>query len=112
EQNPPGANLLIPRQGFVEKIEKVIMQGNDPLQELDVLHQPDQIIGEDLMAGHGSHTARVEGRRVRMTAFHQAKHLTSQSAHLQSLAIKLPAERVKRAQNVGGPAEAMDFSPP
>ena len=61
------------------------MQRHDLLHELDVLHQPDEVVGEELLRGHGADAAGVERRGVDVPAFHQAEHLARQPAHLQAL---------------------------
>src|ERR1017187_9161005 len=64
------------------------MQRDNLLHELDILHQPDHIVREELDGRHRSDTARVQSRRVNMTALHQAEHLTGHAAHLQRLKIE------------------------
>ena len=65
------------------------MQRHDLLHELDVLHQPHQVVGEELHGGHRSHAAGIERRGMDVPAFHQAEHLARQPAHLQRFAVKL-----------------------
>ena len=77
------------------------MQRNNLLHELDILHQPNQVVGEELNGRHGSHTARIQRGRMHVPPFHQAEHLARHAAHLQRFAIELPRERVQRAHDVG-----------
>ena len=60
EQDAPPADLLVAGQRLVEEVEQVVVQRHDLLHELDVLHQPDEVVGEEL---HGR--ARCRRRRDR-----------------------------------------------
>ena len=73
------------------------MQRHDLLHELDILHQADQIVGEELDRGHRADAARIERRRMHVAAFHQAEHLARHAAHLQGFAIERAGERIERA---------------
>src|SRR5215813_7095107 len=47
---------------------------------------------------------------MHVTSFHQAKHLTSIAAHVQSLAIELTSKRIQRCHNVGDGLVTMSLS--
>ena len=108
QQDAPLADLLVAGQGLVEEVEQVVVQRHDLLHELDVLHQPDEVVGEELQRGHGADAAGVERRRVDVPAFHQAEHLARHPAHLQRLAVELAGERVERPHDVGDGAVAVE----
>ena len=97
QQNAALAHLLVARQRLVEEVEQVVVQRHDLLHELDVLHQPHQVIGEELDRGHGADAARIERRGMHVPAFHQAEHLARHAAHLQRFAIERAGERIQRA---------------
>ncbi len=101
QQHAPLADLLVARQRLVEKVEKVVVQRHHLFHELDVLHQPHQVVGEELLSGYGADAARVERRGVDVAAFHEAEHLARQAAHDQGLAVELAGERVQRPHDVG-----------
>ncbi len=90
EQHAAPANLLITGECLVEEVEEVVMQWHDLLHVLDVLHQSDEVVSEDLLGGDCADAARVEGRGVDMTPFHQAEHLPRQTAHLEAPRGKTP----------------------
>ena len=83
------------------------MQGHDFLHELDILHQPHEVIGEELDRRHRADAARIQRRRMHVPAFHQAEHLARQPAHLQRFAVELARERIQRAHDVGDLAIAV-----
>ena len=85
------------------------MQRHDPLHELDVLQQPDQIIVEQLHARHGADAAGIERRGMHVPAFHQAEHLARQPAHLQRFEIERAGERIERPHDVGDRAIAVQI---
>ena len=76
------------------------MQRHDPLHELDVAHQPGQVVGEQLDGRRRADAARIERRRVDVPALHQAEHLARPPADLQGLAVEVALERVERAHDV------------
>ena len=61
EQNAPAADFFVAGQGFIEEVEQVVVQRHDLLHELDVLHQADEVVGEELDSGHGADAAGIEG---------------------------------------------------
>jgi hypothetical protein len=67
---------------LVEEVEQVVVHRDDPLHELDVAHQPGQVVGEQLDRRHGAHAARVQRRRVDVPPLHQAEHLARHAADL------------------------------
>ncbi len=85
------------------------MQRHDLLHELDVLHQPHHVVGEELNGGHRPHATRVKRGRMDVASLHQAEHLPRQSAHLQRLEVERPLERVQRAHDVGDGLEAVQL---
>jgi hypothetical protein len=109
EQDAATPDFFVTGQSFIKEIEKVIMQRHDLLHKLDVLHQSDEIICEELHGGNRSDAARIKRRRMNVAAFHQAEHFPRQAAHLQSLAVKLAAERIERRHDVGDFAVAVYF---
>ena len=72
------------------------MQRHDLLHELDVLHQPDEVVGEELHRGNRADAAGIERGRMHVAAFHQAEHLARHAAHRKRLAIELAGERIQR----------------
>ena len=107
EQDAPLADLLVAGQGLVEEVEQVIVQRHDLLHELDVLHQPDEIVGEELHGGHRADAAGIERRGMHVPAFHQAEHLARHPAHLQGFAVERAGERIQRPHDVGDGAVAV-----
>ena len=78
QQDAPPADLLVAGQRLVEEVEQVVVQRHALLHELDVPHQPDEVVGEELHGGHGADAAGVERRGVDVPALHQAEHLAGQ----------------------------------
>ena len=70
------------------------------LHELDVAHQPGQVVGEQLHGGDRADAARVQSGRVDVPALHQAEHLARAPGNLQGLAVELAFQRVQRAHDV------------
>ena len=85
------------------------MQRHHLLHELDILHQPHQVVGEELNRGHGADAARIQSGRMHVPAFHQAEHLAGHAAHLQRFAIERSGERIQRAHDVGDGAVPMQI---
>ena len=83
------------------------MQGNDLLHELDILHQADEVVGEELDGRHGAHTTRIQSGGMHVAAFHQAEHLPGHAAHYQSFAIEGSGEGIERGHDIGNGAVAM-----
>ena len=77
------------------------MQRQAFLHELDVPHQPDDVIGEELHGGDRADAAGIQGRRMDVPALHQAEHLACHAADVQRLAIKLAGERIQGPHDVG-----------
>ena len=75
EQNPPLAHFLVSGQRLVKEVEQIVVQGDDLLHEFDVLHQPDQIVREQLHCRNRADAARVQRRGMYVTALHQTEHL-------------------------------------
>ena len=48
EQDAALADVLVAGQRLVEEVEQVVVQRHDLLHELDVAHQPGQVVGEQL----------------------------------------------------------------
>ena len=94
KKNPAPSDLFVTRKGFVEEVEQVVVQRHDFLHELHVLHQPDDVVREELDGWDGADAARIERRGVHMPSFHQAEHLARHAAHLQSLEIERTRERI------------------
>ena len=109
QQDAPAADLLVAGQRLVEEVEEVVVQRHDLLHELDVLHQPDEVVGEELDRGHRADASRIKGRRVDVPAFHQAEHLAGHPAHLQGFAIETAGERVEGPHDVGDRAIAVQI---
>ena len=107
QQDAPLADLFVTRQRLVEEVEQVVVQRHDLLHELDVLHQPHQVVGEELDGGHRADAAGIERRGMHVTAFHQAEHLARHAAHLQRFAIERAGEGIQRAHDVGDGAVAV-----
>ena len=91
------ADLFVAGQRLVEEVEQVVVQRHDLLHELDVLHQADQVVGEELDGRHGADAAGIERGGMDVAAFHQAEHLARHAAHLQRFAIERAGERIERA---------------
>ena len=73
------------------------MQRHDFLHELDILHQPHQVVGEELNRGHGANAAGIERGGMHVPAFHQAEHFARHAAHLQRFAVERAGEGIQRA---------------
>ncbi len=85
-----------PGRRLVEEVEQIIMQRHDLLHELHILHQAGtMIVGKELDRGHGSHSTRIQSGRMYVTAFHQAEHLASHTAHLQGFAVESAGEGIQ-----------------
>ena len=97
KQHAALAHFLVARQRLVEEVEQIVVQRHALLHELDVFHQPHQIIGEELDGRHRADAAGIERRGMHVPAFHQAEHLARLAADLQRLAIELAGERIERA---------------
>ena len=110
EQDAPPADLLVARQRLVEEVEQIVVQRHDLLHELDVLHQPHQVVGEELHGRHGADAAGIERRGMDVPAFHQAEHLARQPAHLQRFAVERAGERIERPHDVGDRAVAVQVA--
>ena len=74
---------------------------HDLLDEVDVFHEADQVVGEELNGRDGAHATRIEGRWMDVASLHQAEHLTGQAAHLQRFAVDLAGKRVEGPHDVG-----------
>ena len=85
------------------------MQRHDLLHELDILHQADEIVGEELHRRHRTDAAGIERRRMNVAAFHQAEHLARHAAHLQRFAIERAGKRIQRGHDVGDRAIAVQL---
>ena len=83
------------------------MQRNDFLHELHILHQPHNVVGEELDGRNRSDAARIQRRRMHVAAFHQAEHLARHAAHLQGFAIERAGKRIQRRHDVGDGAVAV-----
>ena len=70
EENATAADFFVAGHGFIDEVEEVVMQGNDLLHELDVLHQADDVVGEELDSGNGADAAGVQSRRMDVASFH------------------------------------------
>ena len=82
------------------------MQRDDLLHELHILHQTNQIVGEELDRRNGANSAGVKSRWMNMASFHQAEHLTRHAAHLQSFPIERAGEGIQRRHDVGDGADS------
>ena len=85
EQDAALADLLVAGQRFVEEVEQVVVQRHDLLHELDVLHQADDVVGEELLGRHGADAAGVKRGGMDVPAFHQAEHLARHAGSLPGL---------------------------
>ena len=77
------------------------MQRQDLLHELDIFHETNEIVSEELNSRHCAYAARIERRRMNVPALHQAEHLARHAAHLQSLAIEGACKWIERGHDVG-----------
>ena len=100
EQHPPPADLLVPGQRLVEEVEEVVVHRHDSLHELDIAHEPDVVVGEELDGRSRADSTWVERGGVHMTALHEAEHLPRVAAHLERLAVELARKRVQRPHDV------------
>ena len=107
QQDAPVADLLVSGQRLVEEVEEVVVHRHDLLHELDVAHQPGEVVGHQLDRGDGADAARIQRGGMDVAALHQAEHLPGAPAHLQRLAVELAGERVQRAHDVGDGAVAV-----
>ena len=57
QQHAPPAHLFVTGKRFIEEVKQVVVQGHDLLHELHVLHQPHEVIGEELNRRDRSHPA-------------------------------------------------------
>ncbi len=86
------------------------MERDDFLHELDVLHQPDEVVGEELDRGDRADATGIESRWVDVPSLHQAEHLSGHPAHLKCFAIEAAGERVQGPHDVGDLAIAVQIS--
>ena len=107
EQRTPQPDLLVAGQRLVEEVEQVVVHRHDLLHELDVAHQPAQVVGHQLDGGDRADPARVQRGRVDVPALHQAEHLAGVPADLQRLAVEVAGERVERPHDVADGAITM-----
>ena len=107
QQGAAQPDVLVAWQGLVEEVEDVVVQRHDLLHELDVAHQPRDVVGHQLDGRHGADPARVERGRVDVPSLHQAEHLAGVAADLQGLAVEIAGERVERAHDVADGAVAV-----
>ena len=85
------------------------MQGNDFLHEFDVLHQADDVVGEELHGGHGADAAGIERGWMNVASFHQAEHLARHAADLQGFKVEGAGEGIERLHDVADGFEAVQF---
>ena len=85
------------------------MQRHNFLHELHILHQPHDVVREELHGGHSAHAAGVKSRWMHVAPFHQAEHLAGHAADLQSLEIESARERIQRLHDVADGFIAMQF---
>ncbi len=104
---PATADLLVAGQRLVEEVEQVVVHRHDALHELDVAHQPGQVVGEQLHRRRGAHAARVQRRGVHVPPLHQAEHLAGGPRYLERLAVELALQRVQRPHDVADGAVAV-----
>ena len=107
EQGAAQADLLVPGQRLVEEVEEVVVHRHDLLHELDVAHQPGDVVGHQLDRGHRADAAGVQSGRMDVPALHEAEHLPRPPGHLQRLPVELAGERVERPHDVGDRAVAV-----
>jgi hypothetical protein len=101
QQDAPVADLLVAGNRLVEEIEKVIVHRYDALHELDVAHQPRQVVREQLDRRRRADPAGIQRRRVDVPTLHQAEHLARVPADLQRLAVELDhREQIERPHDV------------
>ena len=96
QQGPAQPDLLVAGQRLVEEVEEVVVHRHDLLHELDVAHQPGDVVGHQLDGGDGADPAGVQRGGVHVPALHQAEHLSRPAADQQRLAVELAGERVER----------------
>ena len=101
QQHPPPPHRLVAGQRFVKEVEQVVVHRHDALHEVDVLHEPGQIVGEDRHRGNRPDAARVQRGRMDVPSLHQTEHLTRQTTHLKRFEVELALERVERSHDVG-----------
>ena len=83
------------------------MQRDDLLHELDVAHEPGQVVREELHRRDRADAAGVERRGVDVAALHEAEHLAGVAADLQGLTVEVAFEGVERAHDVADGAVAV-----
>ena len=107
QQHAPLADLLVARQGLVEEVEQVVVQRHDLLHELDVLHQADQVVGEELDGGNGADAARDRASRDGRAGLPSGRTSRASCGSLQRFAVELAGEGVERGHDVGDGAIAV-----
>ena len=108
QEHSPAPDLLVAGEGGVEEVEEVVVERHHPLEELGVLHQPDQVVVEQLDRGHGADAARVQGGGVDVAALHQAEHLPGDPALVERLEVEVALQGVEGPHDVGDRAVAVD----
>ena len=107
QQDPPSSDFFVTRQSVVEEVEQIVVQRDDLLHELHILHQTNQIVGEELNRRNGPDSAWIKSRWMNMASFHQAEHFARHAAHLQSFPIELARKGIQRRHDVCNGAIAM-----
>src|SRR5215475_3193142 len=93
-------DFFVSGQSFVHEVEQVIVQRHDPLHELHILHEPDEIVGKDLYGSRRTDSPRIERGRMHMPFLHETEHLARAVADGKCLAIKLAREWIQRRHDV------------
>ncbi len=60
QQDTSPANLLVAGKRLVEEVEQVVVKRYDLLHELDVLHEADKVVGQELDGGNSADSSWVE----------------------------------------------------
>ena len=107
QQRAPQTDLLVAGQRLVEEVEEIVVHRHDLLHELDVAHQPGDVVGHQLDGGDRADTARVQRGGVNVLALHQAEHLSRPAADHQRLTVELAGERIQGPHDVGDGAVAV-----
>ena len=107
QQDSPPSDFFVTGQSVIEEVEQVVVQRNDFLHELHILHQADKIVGKQLDSWHRADAARIERGRMNVPAFHQAEHFARHAAHDQGFAIERSGKWIQRGHDVGDGAVAM-----
>src|SRR5699024_5267125 len=94
EHYPSTTHFLVAGQRLVEEVEDVVVHGDGLLHEIQDLDQPTDVVGECGRRGHRSDSTRIHGRRMDVTALHNAEHFPGNPADPEGFFVELTLERV------------------